>query len=181
MAAMTEQAEVEANLTKYSNSFSDPLHCYLNVWCTNRLKSSGPLSCLHQRSYKYSVQFKQINSSELVYRRSHIHLFQTSTLDLVKHPFVCCYFNCPFACCVDLPFVRCCVDSVSKEFTTFYIDAYSMQKWAVAGQRPDTKLDGIQTLIFFIKVAREHGGVVLGINIFNPAILLEYFKGVKGQ
>ena len=55
-----------------------------------------------------------------------------------------------------------------------------MQKWAGAGQRPDTKLDGIQRLVFFIKVAREHGGVVLGSNILNLAIRLEYFKGVKG-
>ena len=78
-------------------------------------------------------------------------------------------------------FVRCCIDSISKGFTTLYIDAYSMQKWAVAGQRPDTKLGGIQRLILFIKVAREHGGIVLDSNILNPAIRLKSFKGVKGR
>ena len=118
---------------------------------------------------------------ELVYRRSYLHLFQTSTLDLVKCPCVCCYVNYPFARCVDVPFVRCCAESISKGFTTIFIDAYSVQKWAVAGQRPDAKLDGIQRLILFIKGAREHSSVVLGSNILNLAICLEYVKGVKGR
>ena len=39
--------------------------------------------------------------------------------------------------------------------------------------------DSIQRLILFIKVARKHGGVVLGSNIPNLGIRLEYFKGVK--
>ena len=64
---------------------------------------------------------------------------------------------------------------------TLFIDAYLMQKWAVAGQRLDTELDSIQRLILFIKVARKHGGVVLDSNILNLAIHLEYFKGVKGR